>query len=208
MRELSLHILDVLENAVEAGASNIEIRIDEDRVADQLVIEIGDNGRGMHQERVLRVLDPFYTTRKTRHVGLGLPLFREAAHRCEGDLVIQSEPGKGTRVRATFRRSHIDRAPLGDMPMALLAILLSEQPVDVIYTRRVDSREFRFDSSEVRRELENIPLTHPKVREWLVQFLREGEATLVPETRGKDSLPFRDGTEAVEQAKEGIGWSN
>ena len=181
MRELSYHILDLLENAVEAGASRIEIKIEEDLEADWVVIEIADNGRGMSQEVIERVQDPFYTTRKTRHVGLGLPLFLEAARRCGGNLVIQSERGKGTQVRATFRHSHIDRAPLGDMPAALLAILLSERPVDLDYCHNVDSREFRFDSSEVRKELENVPLTHPKVRDWLFHTLHEGEAILFDE---------------------------
>jgi anti-sigma regulatory factor (Ser/Thr protein kinase) len=181
VREISLHILDLLENAVEAGASKIEIRIEEDMKADRLMIEISDNGCGMKDALIGRVLDPFCTTRKTRHVGLGLPLALESARRCEGNLEIQSEPGKGTRVRVTFRHSHIDRAPLGDMSTALLAILLSERSVDLDYCHRVNSREFRFDSSEVRRELEDIPLTHPRVRDWLFQLLHEGESCLFQE---------------------------
>ena len=181
MRELSLHILDLLENAVEAGASKIEIRIEEDLKADRLLIEIADNGCGMSDALIGRVLDPFCTTRKTRHVGLGLPLISEAARRCEGNLEIQSEPGKGTRVRVTFRHSHIDRAPLGNMATALLAILLSERSVDLDYCHRVNAREFRLDSSEVRKELKDIPLTHPKVRDWLFQLLHEGEAGLFQE---------------------------
>jgi hypothetical protein len=181
VREISLHILDALENAVEAGASRIHIRIEEDRETDWMEIEIADNGRGMDPETIKRVLDPFFTTRTTRHVGLGLPLFQEAARRCGGDLVLQSAEGKGTRVRATFRNSHMDRAPLGDMPGALLAVLFSEGQVDLDYCHKVDSREFRFDSSEIRKELENVPLTHPKVREWLSQLLHEGEASLFDE---------------------------
>ncbi|MBC7259819.1 MAG: ATP-binding protein [Chloroflexi bacterium] len=178
MRELSLHVLDVMENAVEAGATRIEVRIDEDLGADRLVIEVADNGRGMSKEMTQRALDPFFTTRETRHVGLGLPLFAAAAQRCDGDLTIESEPGRGTRVRATFRHSHLDRAPLGDMPSALMAILLSGRPVDVAYTHRVGEAEFSFDSADVRRELGDIPLTHPAVRQWLWQTLREGEESL------------------------------
>ena len=116
MRELSLHILDLLENAVEAGASKIEIKIEEDLKTDWMVIEIMDNGRGMSQELIERVLDPFCTTRTTRHVGLGLPLFLEAARRCGGDLVIQSNPGKGTRVRATFATATSIELPWGTSP--------------------------------------------------------------------------------------------
>jgi anti-sigma regulatory factor (Ser/Thr protein kinase) len=188
VRELSLHILDLLQNAVEAGASRIEVRIEENLSTDRLSIEISDNGRGMSKELIGKVIDPFYTTRKTRHVGFGLPLLSEAARRCEGELVIQSEPGKGTRAKAFFRHSHIDRAPLGDMSSALLAILLSERPVDLDYCHIVHSREFRFDSSEVRQELEDVPLTHPRVRDWLLQLLREGEAGLLQERQG-GSLP-------------------
>ncbi len=167
-----------MENAVEAGATRIEVRIDEDLGADRLTIEVADNGRGMNEETVRRVLDPFFTTRKTRHVGLGLPLFAAAARQCDGDLAIESAPGKGTRVRATFRHSHIDRAPLGDMPSALMAILLSGRPVDVAYTHRVGEAEFALDSADVRRELGEVPLTHPAVRQWLWQTLREGEESL------------------------------
>ena len=185
MRELSLHILDLLENAVEAGASRIELRIEEDVKADRMVIEITDNGRGMNQELIDRVLNPFYTTRTTRHVGLGLPLFLEAARRCGGDLVVQSSPGKGTRVRATFRHSHIDRAPLGDVAGALMAILLSEHPVDLAYSHVVDSDVFQLDSSEVRQELEDVPLSHPKVRDWLLNVLREGESSLADKREGR-----------------------
>jgi anti-sigma regulatory factor (Ser/Thr protein kinase) len=184
VRELSLHILDLLENAVEAGASRIDLSIREDLQADWMVIEIADDGCGMRKELIEKVLDPFCTTRKTRHVGLGLPLFSEAARRCGGDLVIQSTPGKGTKVEATFRHSHIDRAPLGDMPAALLAILLSERPVDLDYCHQVGLREFRFDSSEIRKELEDVPLNHPKVRDWIFQLLQEGEASLFQEKQG------------------------
>jgi hypothetical protein len=202
---LSLHILDVLENGVEAGASTLEITIDEDIEADRMVIEIRDNGRGMNKEKAARVLDPFYTTRKTRHVGLGLPLFSEAARRCDGDLSIDSEPGKGTVVKATFRRSHIDRAPLGDLPTALLAILLSERSIDLAYSHRVDAREFRFDSSEIRNELGDVPLTHPKVREWLHQFLQEGERDLFREGT-KDGWPFERKEKGGEERQGGTSW--
>ena len=181
MRELSLHVLDLLENSVEAGASRIDLSIREDLQADWMVIEITDNGCGMKKELIEKVLDPFYTTRKTRHVGLGLPLFLEAARRCGGDLLIQSTPGEGTKIEATFRHSHIDRAPLGDMPAALLAILLSEHPVDLNYCHQAGLGTFRFDSSEIRKELEGVPLNHPRVRDWIFQLLREGEATLIQE---------------------------
>ncbi len=178
MRELSLHILDVLENSVEAGATRIELLIQEDLEKDGLTITVKDNGRGMTDELVRRVLDPFVTTRTTRHVGLGLPLFAAAAHRCDGDLRMQSAVGVGTTVTATFRLSHIDRAPLGDIAGSLMAVILSDRAVDIAYTHKVDGRTFELDTAAMRRELGDVPLSHPLVREWLESTLAEGLAGL------------------------------
>lgn len=178
MTELSLHILDMAQNAVEAGASKIEIKIEEDLKADRLLIEVSDNGRGLTEEQKAKVLDPFYTTRKTRHVGLGLPLLAEASRQCGGGMDIHSTPGVGTVIQARFRHSHIDRAPLGDMPLVLLAVLLSEKPVDWTYIHKINGGEFRLDSSEIRKALTDVPLTHPKIRHWLLDCLSEGENSL------------------------------
>ncbi len=178
MRELSLHILDALENSVEAGATRIELLIEEDLQNDILKIRITDNGRGMSEEVLQKALDPFFTTRTTRHVGLGLPLFAAAARQCNGDLRIQSQPGVGTALEVTFQHSHIDRAPLGDMAATLLAVLMSERPVDIYYRHSVDGRTFEFDTEEIRQELGTVPLSHPRVREWLETTLREGLAAL------------------------------
>jgi len=176
--ELALHVLDAMQNSVEAGADRLELSILEDQERDQVIIELKDNGQGMAPEFAKKVLDPFVTTRNTRHVGLGLPLFAAAVQRCDGDFQIQSVPRQGTRLSAVFRYSHWDRAPLGDMPSALLAILLAERPVNVLYTHRVGSREFQFDSSEVRRELGDVPLSSSPVRGWILRTLQEGERDL------------------------------
>jgi hypothetical protein len=176
--ELALHILDVAQNSIEAGASEVTITIDEDTGKDWFCIEVCDNGCGLSEEDVARVLDPFFTTRKTRHVGLGLPLLQEACRRCGGDLLIHSFPGKGTRLKATFQHSHIDRAPLGDMPSVLIALLLSGKQINWVYIHRINEREFRLDTNEIKKELREIPLTHPKVRAWLLDFLVEGENSL------------------------------
>lgn len=177
MRELSLHVLDALQNSLEAGATSIDLTIEEDLAADLLTITIRDNGRGMSEEQLARVFDPFFTTRNTRHVGLGIPLFRAAAGRCDGDLTVTSQLGEGTTLRATFQHSHIDRAPLGDMTGTLLAVILSGS-CNVHYVHRVDGREFEFETADVRAELGGVPLTHPAVRKWLHRFIAEGEAEL------------------------------
>lgn len=175
MRELSLHILDVLQNSLEAGASKVTLTIEEDLRTDRLTITVTDNGRGMDADTVTKVLDHFFTTRTTRHVGLGLPLFAAAAKRCNGDLVVESKPGQGTTVRATFQHSHIDRAPLGDIRNTILSFLLAARPVDLHYIHRVNDRQFEFDTADIRAELGNVPLSHPAVRDWLSEFIAEGE---------------------------------
>jgi len=194
MRELSLHILDALENSLEAGATAIELVIEEDTSADRLTITVRDNGRGMSEAQVDRIFDPFFTTRTTRHVGLGVPLFKAAAERCNGDLTVTSQPGEGTTLQATFQHSHIDRAPLGDIQGTLLAVILAAasgvppHPVipsearnlirNIHYLHRVDGQEFEFSTADVRAELGEIPLTLPPVRRWLQEFIAEGEENL------------------------------
>ncbi len=183
MREISLHILDILQNSVEAGASHIELSIVEDLAVDTLTITVTDDGRGMDAATVQKLTDPFYTTRKTRHVGLGVPLLASAAEHCDGRLVVESEPGIGTTVTATFRHSHIDRAPLGNMVDTLLAFVLAEpkppqQPIELSYRHCVDGRAFELDTAAIRRELAGVPFSHPGVRHWLHEYIAEGEIEL------------------------------
>jgi len=180
VRELALHILDVVENSLAAGARHITIEIEEDLAADSLTIRVMDDGRGMDEETAQRALDPFYTTRTTRHVGLGLPLFKAAAERSAGELRLTSSPGQGTTVTARFQHSHIDRAPLGDLPATLLGLLLSDRSAEIRYVHRLDGREFVFDTREVRDALgADVPLTHPAVREWMRSYLTENEEVLI-----------------------------
>jgi anti-sigma regulatory factor (Ser/Thr protein kinase) len=182
MRELALHILDVVENALEAEARTIELTVIEDKAADRLTIIVGDDGRGMDAETVHKVRDPFYTTRTTRHVGLGIPLLEAAAERCAGGLDIRSAPNKGTTLTATFQHSHIDRAPLGDLPNTLMGILLREQAFDLVYAHhiRVGPCEhfFELDTRELKQQLGDVPLATPAVRRWLGEYIAQGERGL------------------------------
>ena len=198
MLELALHILDIAQNSIEAGASEIIISIDENSKKDRFCFEVCDNGCGLTEETKGKVLNPFYTTRKTRRIGLGLPLLAEACQRCEGNLQIQSMPGDGTRITATFRYGHIDRAPLGDMPSVLMAISLAKKPIDWIYSHRVNERKFRLETREIKQELGDIPLTHPKVRQWLQDVLVEGENSLKAGERGIRATAWTDGRLAEE----------
>jgi len=177
MRELSLHILDILQNSLEARATRVELTIEEDRTADRLTVTVRDDGRGMDESQLACIFDPFYTTRSTRHVGLGLPLFKAAAERCNGKLTITSQPGQGTTVQAMFQYSHIDRAPMGDMTGTLMSFILAGT-CDLHYLHQADGKVFEFDTAAIKVELDDVPLTHPDVRIWLQEFIAAGEANL------------------------------
>jgi signal transduction histidine kinase len=113
MKDLSLHILDIAQNSISAGASIIGINIDENLAANTMAIEVTDNGSGMPAEVLERVTDPYYTSRTTRRVGLGIPLFKQNAEATGGSLYIDSEEGRGTSLNATFVHNHLDRPPPG-----------------------------------------------------------------------------------------------
>ncbi len=155
MEDLSLHILDIVENSIRAKASRIEIKVIENIGEDLLVIEIKDNGRGIDEETIKKVLDPFFTTRTTRKVGLGLPLLSQAARESGGDIEIKSKVGRGTRVKATFGYSHIDRKPLGNMEATLTTLIAGNPEVDFIYKHKKDESEFRLDTREIRDSIKS-----------------------------------------------------
>ena len=178
MRELSLNVMDIAQNSISAGASLITIRVEEDRPADTLSISVEDNGKGMSPETVQKVIDPFYTTRTTRPVGMGIPLFRMAAEATGGSLSITSKPGAGTTVTAVFGLSHIDRLPLGDMDGTVSTLVRMNPGLDFCYIHRVDGREFVFDTREIRDILGDVPLDDPDVALWLNEYLREQDGAV------------------------------
>ena len=178
MRELSLNILDIAQNSLSAGAGLVTLTVDEDSGADSLTLRVEDDGRGMDADTLQRVRDPFYTTRTTRKVGMGIPLFRMAAEMTGGSLDIVSEPGKGTAVTASFSLSHIDRMPLGDMAGTVTALIRLNPGVDFVYRHTVDGRSFEMDTRELRAQLGAVPLSEPDVMEWIDGYLREQEDSL------------------------------
>ena len=149
MEDLSLHVLDIAENAVAAGARRVDIRVTEDEKKDVLTIEIEDDGKGMSQQELEAATDPFFTTKRGKRVGLGLALFSQAAAESEGKLEITSEPGRGAVVKATFKRSHIDRKPLGDMSQTLTALIAGHPGVRFTYAYRKGKTESRLDTAEM-----------------------------------------------------------
>lgn len=180
MPEISLNILDVAQNSVSAGASLTEIIICIDRAADTLEVSISDNGRGMTAEQAERVTDPFYTTRTTRKVGLGIPFFKMAAELTGGSLSIESEPGIGTKTKAVFGLTHIDRMPLGDMAGTMTALIGPNPDIDFVLRYSVDDNSFELDTREMRIILEGIPLYEPEVLGYIAGYINENIDSVGP----------------------------
>ena len=178
MEDLSLHILDIAENSANAGARNIDISILEDTSQDMLRIQISDDGRGMEPAVLEQVTDPFYTTRTTRRVGLGLALFNEAARAANGSMDVHSIFGKGTTVTATFQLSHIDRKPLGDMADTMVTLVLGNPDVHIVYTQERGGDTFRFDTQDIKAKLGGLSINHGSVLAFIKQYITENVQSL------------------------------
>ena len=179
MREIALHLVDIAENSVAADSKNITIEIHEDLHQDILSACVTDDGHGMDAETAQKVQDPFYTTRTTRNVGLGIPLVKLAAELAEGRFSLLSEPGSGTRVEAVFRHSHIDRMPLGDLSSTFLTGLVSYPKVHWTFVYRVTDaggtcRDFVFDDTDLKIELGDLSLTEPEVLAFVRGLIEDG----------------------------------
>jgi len=174
VREIALHLLDIAENSVAAGAKRVQITVKEDVHNDRLNIVVQDDGKGMDEQLLARVTDPFVTSRTTRKVGLGIPLLKAAAEACNGCLRIASQPGRGTRLEVDFQRSHIDRMPLGDLAGTMLTLVVGFPKVHWLFTYQANGEEFVFDSEPILRELGDVPLTEPAILSFLREVLCEG----------------------------------
>jgi len=175
VRELALHILDIMENSLIADADLIKVFIKEDIKADRLIIKIADNGSGMEEKQAKEVLNPFVTQRTEREVGLGLSLFQAAAKRCEGDFNLASVLGEGTKVEAIFKYSHLDRAPLGDLAATLAGFIATNgDEIDLNYEHIYNDAKFIFNTKEVKKELTGLSITNLKIINWIKSYLEEG----------------------------------
>jgi anti-sigma regulatory factor (Ser/Thr protein kinase) len=163
MEDLSLHILDIAENATSAGATLVEIGIRLDSSRDELVITIRDNGRGMEAGMLTRVRDPFVTTRKTRRVGLGIPLMEQACRDTGGHLDIESKPGEGTYLKAVLKAGHIDCKPLADIGSTMITLISGNPEVDFVFESDLDGKKIEIDTREIKAELEDVSICDPEV---------------------------------------------
>ena len=174
MNELSLHILDICQNSIKANATLIKVIINEDIAQNTFEIVIEDNGCGMNEKTLSEVADPFFTTRTTRKVGLGVSLFKMAAEMTNGSFEIKSKENEGTRVYAVFEHNHIDRAPLGNIADTISILVLNEANIDIYYEHKYNVQNYIFDTREVKKVLDEIPFTNYEVITWIKNNIKEG----------------------------------
>lgn len=171
MNELSLHIYDIVQNSVRANAKNIWIYINEDLEKNELVISVKDDGSGMTREMVENVKNPFFTTRTTRKVGLGISLLEMHAEQCNGYLMIDSKEGVGTILSVVFEHDHINRAPLGNMAETIYLLTLGES--NIIYKHIINGNSFNYEKAELLEVLGDVPLTNLEVKSWIEDYIKQ-----------------------------------
>lgn len=173
MRDISLHILDIAENSLRAGANLIRISVTADTLKDTLTVSIEDNGSGMSKEMLERVRSPFTTTRTTRKIGLGIPLLAAGCEASGGHLEIESAIGTGTKLTALYGYSHIDRPPLGNLAETVSALTLANPEIDFVFTAS-KAETFEFDTRIIKDTLDGVAITEPAVMVFIRDYLEEG----------------------------------
>ena len=168
-----MHIMDILQNSTRAGATEVTLEVLEDVAADTLTIRFIDNGCGMDAETVQKVINPFFTTRTTRKVGLGLPLLKQNTEQTGGSLDIQSEKGKGTTVTAVFGRTHLDRPPMGDLAGTVVLTASAYPDIRFIFHYHNGETDYVFDTVEVNEALDVISIQEPEVIQYLNEMIQE-----------------------------------
>lgn len=173
MNDLSLYLLDIAQNSIAAKASIIEISIEENTKNNLLSLMIKDNGSGMSREVLSQVTDPFFTTRNTRTVGLGIPFLKMATNLSDGDLTIESTLGMGTIIQATFQLNHINTPPLGAIEDTLFILMIHPELKDLKYKHVVDDSTFTFDLGTIYSILDGVPLTEPSIMSYLKSYIKD-----------------------------------
>lgn len=173
MDEIASHILDIVANSVAAKATRIIVEVLKDETKNTLSLRIKDNGIGMDEETAQKVLDPFYTTKIGKKVGLGIPLLKGTAETTGGTFKLSSAVGEGTEISVSLDLDHPDVPPLGNLRDTILVLIVSNPATDFLFRVTTDSREFVVDTREMRELLDGVPVSHPDVIEFLTKYIDE-----------------------------------
>jgi hypothetical protein len=174
VEDICFHLVDLVQNSVAAGAGDIRLNIMESKNQDTLTLEVADDGRGMDTETQEKVQDPFFTTKSFKRVGLGIPLLKATAQICRGDFNIRSTVGRGTEVKASMQKSHLDCPPLGNLEETLLSLLVSLDQINLQFFYHSDRGEFSISSNAVRQQVGELHFSHPEVYQFLREYIHEG----------------------------------
>ena len=178
MKELAMHVYDLMENSTAADAKNVRLTIKDSLKEDLFHFTIEDDGRGMSPEFLARVTDPYTTSRTTRKVGLGLPLIKMNSEHCDGGMQIESCLGKGTVLRFWFRHSHLDRPPMGDLPGTLVMLLSAHEDIHFVITYVTDTGEYTLDTDELKEALDGVSLNDYTIITYLKEMVAENLAEI------------------------------
>lgn len=174
MQDLAMHILDLGNNSISAGAKNIEINLIKNDQEDLVILELKDDGKGMSEETIRKAKDPFYSTKdRGKKIGLGIPFIKELSELCNGKFEITSEVGKGTILKATFQKSNWDLPPDGDLGGAISGLIAADPQINYRFCYKINKNELKFDSINIVKELGNVPLNSPEVLEWIKDYLNQ-----------------------------------
>lgn len=178
MQDLSLHVLDIAENSIRAKASLIQIHLMEDEAHNELKLVIQDNGKGMEEEILQKVTSPFFTTRTTRKVGLGIALLKHNCEQSGGTVIVESKPGEGTKIIATMQYDHIDRLPIGNMLSTIIILIGANPEIEWVYDRCIGERRFELDTRKIKEILEGVPINQPDILNWLKDYMAHQESEI------------------------------
>ncbi len=184
MRDLSLHLLDLAENAIRAEATLVQVLVEEAPSDNRLCLRIIDNGKGMSPELLASVKSPFSTTRTTRNVGLGIPLMKATAERSGGNLTIESTLGKGTTINTELEYDHIDRPPLGRVEDTIVSLMSFHHGIDIHFTYRYEAKVFEFHTEEIKEIYSDLDYYPTEVLAWVKTYLlenMEAQKSQIPE---------------------------
>lgn len=173
--EISLHILDIAQNSIKAGADFIQIRIQIQTQTERIRVEVKDNGRGMDEAQLFACADPFFTTRTTGRVGLGIPFLKQSAECTGGTFSVSSVEGRWTELVAEYHTDHIDCIPLGDINATIYALVIMNETLDFLFEYQVNERQFVLDTREMRGILGDIPFGNNEISSFIREFLNENK---------------------------------
>lgn len=174
MPDIAMHLLDIVYNSIRADASIIRIHIIDSVKEDLIICRVEDNGVGMDEETVEKVQNPFYTTRTTRDVGLGVPLFKEGALQSDGTFTLESKLNEGTTIEATYKKSHIDTPVMGDIAETLVTLIQANENIEYEVEYQWDDGVFVLNTVEIKELLEGVPINSPEIILWLKEYIKEG----------------------------------